>query len=525
MKKQNKIKMPLRIFAFVIALIMASMMLMPMTAKAADDPGYGNAWVYDEAKVVSEETEAYIAELNEVTFANYKNKPQLAFIILQKLPDNTSIDTYKLDMFNEYGVGTKEENQGMLFVFAIDNREYALEIGDGFQKGTLLRRDLETDFITSDMKTLLRNGDYDAVVKQVAEHLAGVMLNVENGTYETKQAEYDANQARIAENFKQVMKVVFIVFLCAVLFAGLCYGGYWLIVYIVRRRTIKQMIVKYDRHMKLLGKNRDEVTKKLYDFFTDSNVGYIKNIFISKLHDYWIAEQCEVILSKCQSMDNERKTWYSEYVKRFKFRNPLDNFENLELVDVNTAIKEVDEIEAQRADMRRQNTEIVENFLKANDNRIVNRDIKHDLIERFNAFKGWSDELVDVETLEKCFVEYYEDLDFEYEVNKFCKENADKIQAKDFNKQAFIKELRQTDDYHTRSRTNSMWMLHFLMLHMTMNRNNRIQREAEEKRRAEERARQAAARRRAESYSTHNSTFGTGFGGGFSSGGGFKGGW
>ena len=224
-------------------------------------------------------------------------------------------------------------------------------------------------------------------------------------------------------------------------------------------------------------------------------------------------------------MDNERKTWYSEYVKRFKFRNPLDNFENLELVDVNTAIKDVDEIEAQRADMRRQNTEIVENFLKANDNRIVNRDIKHDLIERFNAFKGWSDELVDVETLEKCFVEYYEDLDFEYEVNKFCKENADKIQAKDFNKQAFIKELRQTDDYHTRSRTNSMWMLHFLMLHMTMNRNNRIQREAEEKRRAEERARQAAARRRAESYSTHNSTFGTGFGGGFSSGGGFKGGW
>ena len=72
--------------------------------------------------------------------------------------------------------------------------------------------------------------------------------------------------------------------------------------------------------------------------------------------------------------------------------------------------------------------------------------------------------------------------------------------------------MRQTDDYHTRSRTNSMWMLHFLMLHMTMNRNNRIQREA-------------AARRRAESYSTHNSTFGTGFGGGFSSGGGFKGGW
>ena len=525
MKRQNKIKTPLRIFAAVMAILMASMMLMPLTARAEENSEYGNAWIYDEAKVVSDETEAYIPELNEVTFANYKNKPQLAFIILQKLPDNTSIDTYKLDMFNEYGVGTKEENQGMLFVFAIDNREYALEIGDGFKKGTLLRRDLETDFITSDMKTLLRNGDYDAVVKQVAEHLAGVMLNVENGTYETKQAEYDANQARIAENFKKVMKVVCIVFLCAILFAGLCYGGYWLVVYIARRRTIKQMIVKYDRHMKLLGKNRDEVAKKLYDFFIDSNVGYIKNVFISKLHDYWIAEQCEVILSKCQSMNDERKTWYSEYVKRFKFRNPLDNFENLKLIDVNTAIKEVDAIEAQRAEMRRQNTEIVENFLNANDNRIINRNIKHDLIERFDAFKHWSDELVDVDTLENCFKEYYEELDFEYEVEQFCKENADKIKAKDFNKQAFIKELSQTDEYRARSRNNNMWMLHFLMLHMAMNRNNRIQREAEEKRAAERRAAQRRAESYRSSYSSHNSTFGSGFGGGFSSGGGFKGGW
>ena len=100
---------------------------------------------------------------------------QLAFIVLKKLPYN--IDDYKLDMFNEYGVGTKEENHGMLFVFAISDREYALEIGDGFEKGSTLRKDLETDFITEDMKNSLRSENYDAVVLQVTQYLEKLMLD------------------------------------------------------------------------------------------------------------------------------------------------------------------------------------------------------------------------------------------------------------------------------------------------------------------------------------------------------------
>lgn len=525
MKKQNKIKMPLRIFAAVMAILMASMMLMPLTARAEENSEYGNAWVYDEAKVVSDETEAYIAELNEVTFANYKNKPQLAFIILQKLPDHTSIDTYKLDMFNEYGVGTKEENQGMLFVFAIDDREYALEIGDGFQKGTLLRKDLETDFITDDMKTSLRNEDYDAVVNQVAQHLAGIMLNVENGTYAEKQAAHDAKQAEIKANFEKIIRIVGLVFIAAILFIGLCIGMYYLIRYLLRRHTIKQLIKQYDKHFDLFGSDKQRVATKIYKYLIDSNVEYIKHVFTSKLHDYYLESQNQIILSKCQSFTDERNHWYSDYVRQFALRNELENFEKMQLVSIETTMAEVDEREAKRQAVREQNDTIVTQFLEKNENRIVNKNIRQALIERFDTFRHCCDELVDEETLEKCFVKDYEELDFEYEVEQFCKENADRIETKDFNKQAFIKELRQTDNYHSHSRTNNMWMLHFLMLHMAMNRNNRIQREAEEKCAAERRAAQLRDEDYSSSYSSYNSTFGSGFGGGFSSGGGFKGGW
>ena len=99
MKNKNIV----RLFAIALAVIMMLAMATPLIAHAAEADNYVNEWVYDEPQVVSAETEAYIASLNE-TFAGYQNKPQLLIMIINKLPYN--IDDYKLDMFNEYGVGT-----------------------------------------------------------------------------------------------------------------------------------------------------------------------------------------------------------------------------------------------------------------------------------------------------------------------------------------------------------------------------------------------------------------------------------
>ena len=69
----------------------------------------GNEWVYDESNVISKDTEDYVKNLNENIFSVYKNKPQLAIIVIDHLPSETHIDSYKLHMFNKYDLRTAQQ--------------------------------------------------------------------------------------------------------------------------------------------------------------------------------------------------------------------------------------------------------------------------------------------------------------------------------------------------------------------------------------------------------------------------------
>ena len=120
MKKLFTKKLVLALLLFTGAL------MLPVSSVRAN----GNEWVFDEPRVISEETENYIKNLNENVFPTYKNKPQLGILFVNQLPSGCTIDEYKLEQFNLYGVGTAEENCGMLFVFSLTDRAYGFEIGD-----------------------------------------------------------------------------------------------------------------------------------------------------------------------------------------------------------------------------------------------------------------------------------------------------------------------------------------------------------------------------------------------------------
>ena len=171
-----------KLISIILAIMLIATISIPVFAT-------GNEWVMDESQVLSKETEDYIKTLNENTFTSYKNKPQLAIVVVDEVPVEYTIDQYKNLLFNKYRVGTKEENCGLLFILAIKSREYALEIGDGYKKGTILRQTLSTDFVTSEIKESLRAEDYDKAVMQITKHLEGIMADEEAGVYATKEAE------------------------------------------------------------------------------------------------------------------------------------------------------------------------------------------------------------------------------------------------------------------------------------------------------------------------------------------------
>lgn len=122
-------------------------------------------WVYDSTGSISEDTISFIQDLNEGILKDY----QYAVYVTDTL-DGESIDTFKTNLFNEYGLGTEEINSGILFVLATEDREYGLEFGDGVSGW--IEKQLRNDFVPEVALSELKSADWDNAIYKVSHHLA-----------------------------------------------------------------------------------------------------------------------------------------------------------------------------------------------------------------------------------------------------------------------------------------------------------------------------------------------------------------
>lgn len=171
--KQNK---------FLVILCMVMLLLsMPCTALAVVDAP-ASIYVGDYADVLSEETEQYIIaenqKLAEATGA------QIVIVTVDFL-DGMEIEDYAYTVFNQWGIGDAEKNNGLLLLLTIGEENYWAMQGEGLEgvlsSGTLgdyLYEYLEPDFAV---------GDYDAGVYKVFNAFLGWFsdyydLSEQNGT-------------------------------------------------------------------------------------------------------------------------------------------------------------------------------------------------------------------------------------------------------------------------------------------------------------------------------------------------------
>lgn len=152
-------------------------------------------WVYDETNSLSEETIEFINNLNNVIDNQY------AVYITDTIEGN--MDSYKLKLFNELGVGDTISNSGILFVLATEDKSYGIEIGDGFSGP--LREAFETDFVSEVAIVELRAGAWDRAVYKVSERVAKNIITITpSGSTESTQITED----KIIETTNKLMGIV-----------------------------------------------------------------------------------------------------------------------------------------------------------------------------------------------------------------------------------------------------------------------------------------------------------------------------
>lgn len=213
--------MPMKYKNYMIVLLLWLLLLQPTTALAVVEPTNAG-YVNDYANVLSDETEQYIVEKNRAL--DIATGAQIVVVTVDFL-DGMDIEEYAYTLFNEWGIGDAEKNNGLLLLLAIGEENYWAVQGKGLEgvlsSGTLgdyLYTYLEPDFAA---------GDYDAGVNQVFDAFYAWFsdyyeLNGQMGTSgeETVQTVPSAQPAQQPDEDRSLLPVI-IVLLVIVLIISL----------------------------------------------------------------------------------------------------------------------------------------------------------------------------------------------------------------------------------------------------------------------------------------------------------------
>ena len=145
------------------ALAFIGTVLLGCSASSSTFPEF-TAPVVDDANMVSPAVEATVnAELQSFRTAG---GPQIAVAVVNST-GNASIEDYAIDLANQWGVGDKTKDDGVVILIAIEDRALRIEVGSGVE-GDLT--DVSAGNIVDQvMLPLLRNDDVDGAVTQGAQ--------------------------------------------------------------------------------------------------------------------------------------------------------------------------------------------------------------------------------------------------------------------------------------------------------------------------------------------------------------------
>ncbi len=164
-------------YFFRIAVLLCAAFLGAALARAEDIKSiHPTGYVTDLAGVIDAEKkaslEALCGELEQKTGA------QMAIVTVRSL-EGESVETYAVDLFKQLGVGSKQDNRGVLLLVAPNERKYRIEVGYGLEP---VINDARAGDAGRAMVPFLRQSDYGRAIETGAWQLAKYIADDSNVT-------------------------------------------------------------------------------------------------------------------------------------------------------------------------------------------------------------------------------------------------------------------------------------------------------------------------------------------------------
>jgi uncharacterized protein len=134
---------------------------------------------------------ATIAQMDDICRQiDDKAHAQIAVVTIHSL-DGGDIETYAVDLFHQWGVGSKSTDHGVLILYAIDDHRARIEVGYGLEP---ILPDGKTGDFQREAVPFMRSGDYSKALLLVTSRVAGVIAQDAGIQLTNTQAEVPAQQ-------------------------------------------------------------------------------------------------------------------------------------------------------------------------------------------------------------------------------------------------------------------------------------------------------------------------------------------
>ncbi|HCZ35321.1 MAG TPA: hypothetical protein DHV26_05275 [Cytophagales bacterium] len=143
---------------FLVLLMLVAVGFTGLAQRAV--PPHNAVWVHDEANVLSASAKAQMEALLQAH--RDSTSTQLAVLIVPSL-EGEDIDGYAVRVFEEWKLGQKGKDNGVLFLIAMQERQMRIEVGYGLEG--VLTDALSSRINRNEVAPYFRQGNYEAGIQ------------------------------------------------------------------------------------------------------------------------------------------------------------------------------------------------------------------------------------------------------------------------------------------------------------------------------------------------------------------------
>ncbi len=156
--------------------IFSVVLFIPIIVSAYTSPGRPQGFVSDFANIIDANREQSIN--NKLTDLEKSTSAEISVVTIPALDDET-IETYAVKLVEDWGIGKKEIDNGLLLLIAPNDREVRIEVGYGLEGSVT---DLKSNQIIQNiLLPAFRSNEYAGGIENAVDALIGIVRDGNDG--------------------------------------------------------------------------------------------------------------------------------------------------------------------------------------------------------------------------------------------------------------------------------------------------------------------------------------------------------